>query len=108
MGLTPILYALSKNLFVLTLMQPITGFFTAGTTVAILGSLLQSSSDKFRTMSVAIHATLTSITLAVAPLLGAYIVTRTSIVVAVIITALLRLLGSRVFYLRYKMDQKKS
>lgn len=104
MGLTPILYALSKNLFVLTLMQPITGFFTAGTTVAILGSLLQSSSDKFRTMSVAIHATLTSITLAVAPLLGAYIVTRTSITAALIITALLRLLGSSVFFLRYRKD----
>lgn len=107
MSLTPILYSLSKNLFVMTLMQPITGFFNAGTTVAVLGSLLQSSSDKYRTMSVAIHATLTSITLAVAPLIGTFFVTKTTIIGALIITAVLRMLGSLAFYLRFKKTLKK-
>lgn len=108
MGLTPILYAMSKNLVVLTFMQPVTGFFTAGTTVAILGSLLQSSSDKYRTMSVAIHATLTSITLAVAPLIGTLVEGRTSIVGALVVTSLLRLLGSGVFLHRFLADRKRN
>lgn len=108
MGLTPILYMLSSNLPVLTLMQPVTGFFTAGTTVAILGSLLASSSDEHRTMSVAIHATLTSITLAVAPLIGTYIQDAYDIQTALLITSALRLLGSGVFIWRLVKTGKRA
>lgn len=107
MGITPILYMLSGNLVVLTLMQPVTGFFTAGTTVAILGSLLAVSPDEYRTMSVAVHATLTSITLATAPLIGTYIQEMMNIQGALLVTAVLRLLGSAVFLYRFLISINK-
>lgn len=101
MGVTPLMYIYSGNLTVLTLMQPVIGFFTAGTTVAVLGSLLDVSPDEHRTMSVAVHATLTSVTLATAPLLGTYIQEMFSIQGALLATAILRLLGSAVFLYRF-------
>ena len=107
MGLTPLLYILSKNLVTLTFMQPVTGFFTAGTIVLVLGSLLAASPDEYRTMSVAVHATLTSVTLAVAPLFGTYIQDVLSIEGALFVSSSLRLLGSIVFLLRFLKTRKK-
>lgn len=107
MGLTPLLYILSKNLVTLTFMQPVTGFFTAGTIVVVLGSLLAASPDEYRTMSVAVHATLTSVTLAVAPLFGTYIQDVLSIEGALFVSSSLRLLGSFVFLLRFLKTRKR-
>ncbi|MBO1264225.1 MFS transporter [Proteiniclasticum sp. SCR006] len=108
MGLTPLLYILSKNLVTLTFMQPVTGFFTAGTIVVVLGSLLAASPDEYRTMSVAVHATLTSVTLAVAPLFGTYIQDVLSIEGALFVSSSLRLLGSFVFLLRFLKARKQT
>ncbi|MFH5836693.1 MFS transporter [Proteiniclasticum sp. C24MP] len=107
MGLTPILYILSENLVTLTFMQPVTGFFTAGTIVVVLGSLLAASPDEYRTMSVAVHATLTSVTLAVAPLVGTYIQEVLSIQGALFVSSSLRLLGSFVFLMRFLGTRRK-
>lgn len=106
MAMTPILYMLSKNLLMLTFMQPVTGFFTAGTIVVVLGSLLAASPDEYRTMSVAVHATLTSVTLAVAPLVGTYIQDVYSIQGALLVSSSLRLLGSIVFLMRFLKSRK--
>lgn len=108
MGLTPILYRLSPNLTVISLVQPITGFFTAGITVAILGSLLASTTSEYRTMSVAIHATLTSVTLAIAPLLGTYVQGIFGIEGALMASASLRILGSLFFLYRYLISRENS
>lgn len=91
----------------LTFMQPVTGFFTAGTIVVVLGSLLAASPDEYRTMSVAVHATLTSVTLAVAPLFGTYIQDVLSIEGALFVSSSLRLLGSFVFLLRFLKTRKR-
>lgn len=101
MALTPALFFLTRTLFQNALMQPITGFFTAGTTIVILGSLLETSSDKDRTMSVALHATLTSITLAIAPLFGNLIQSEFGIQIALLVTSGFRIIGFSAFFLRY-------
>ncbi len=108
MGLTPILYMLSPNLTIITLMQPMTGFFTAGITVAILGSLLASTTSEFRTMSVAIHATLTSVTLAIAPLIGTYVQGVVGIEGALIGSASIRILGSLFFLYRFVISSENT
>ncbi len=108
MGLTPILYRFSPNLAIITLIQPITGFFTAGITVAILGSLLASTVEEHRTMSVAIHATLTSITLAIAPLVGTFVQGLLGIENALMFSAGLRILGSGFFLYRYIISIKNT
>ncbi|MBR0575807.1 MFS transporter [Proteiniclasticum sp. BAD-10] len=107
MAATPILYVLSKNLPILTFMQIFTGFFTSGTTIAILGYLLDVVPDNNRTLSVAIHATLTSITLAVAPLVGNAVLTRYGIEAALILTGILRFVGSAAFGLRYLQGRRR-
>lgn len=101
MSLTPVLYVLSRTLLQNTLMQVATGFFTAGTVIVILGSLLESSPEKNRTMSIALHATLTSVTLAISPLIGNAIHSRYSIQVALLVTAGFRVLGFSAFVIRY-------
>ncbi|NLB19975.1 MAG: MFS transporter [Clostridium sp.] len=106
MGLTPILYRFSPNLTIITLIQPITGFFTAGITVAILGSLLASTKEEHRTMSIAIHATLTSVTLAIAPLVGTFVQGLLGIDNALLFSAGLRILGSGLFLYRYILSIK--
>lgn len=106
MALTPFLYLMSKTLFQNTLMQPPTGFFTAGITIVILGSLLETSSDNNRTMSVALHATLTSITLAIAPLFGNLIQSEFGIQTALLATTGFRMFGSFAFFIRYLLIRK--
>jgi predicted MFS family arabinose efflux permease len=102
MAVTPILFAISPNLYVLTAMGLITGFFTAGTITVILSSLLEVTTEKNRDMYVAIHATLTSITLAISPFIGNFISSHSSIYIALLATAFFRFLGSFAFIYRNK------
>lgn len=107
MAVTPILYVLSFNLPMNTAFQLPTGFFVSGTIVVILGSLLESCDEEERLISIAIHATLTNITLAVAPLVGNLIQSRYSIQTALLATAGLRLLGSAAFLARYLYQRRR-
>lgn len=102
MSVTPILFALSPNLYVLTAVGLITGFFTSGTITVILSSLLEVAPQKNRDIYVAVHATLTSITLFISPLLGGIIYDHSNIYFALCITAIFRLIGSLAFIRRNK------
>jgi MFS family permease len=103
MALTPMLFTLCYNLTLMTLMQVITGFFTAGTTTSILSSLLDASPDEDRIIYVGIHATCTNLTLSIAPLVSNYVLTHSGILNSLLITGFLRLLASSTFMLRRKM-----
>lgn len=100
MAATPIMYALSPNLYVLTVAGIIMGFFTSGTTTTVLSSLLDASPDKNRLMYVAVHATLTNVTLSVAPLLGDVVLNHSNIYIALYAVAVARFIGSTAFYIR--------
>ena len=102
MAITPILFALSPNLYVLTAVGLVTGFFTSGTITAIVSSLLETVPEKNRDMYVAVHATLTSVTLAVSPFLGTLILQHSNIYKALFITAIFRFAGSYAFFTRNK------
>lgn len=102
MAITPILYMLSPDLYIMTITGLATGFFTAGTTVIILDALLEVAPENERILYVGIHATLTNITLAVAPLIGGYIQSRTNIYTALLVTSLFRFIGSGAFFIRNK------
>lgn len=102
MAATPIMYALSPNLYILTVAGIIMGFFTAGTTTCVLSSLLEAAPEKNRIMYVGMHGTLTNVTLAVAPLLGAFVLARSNIYIALVICAAARFAGSYAFFKREK------
>ncbi|MFZ5352266.1 MAG: MFS transporter [Bacillota bacterium] len=102
MAATPVLYALSFNLYVLTVAGLIMGYFTSGTITVILNSLLEASPEKNRIMYVAVHSTLTNLTLFAAPLFSSMILARSNIYVALLICGGLRFIGSLAFYIRDK------
>jgi predicted MFS family arabinose efflux permease len=104
-ALTPIFFVLSPNLYLMTVTGCFTGLFTAGTTVVILNSLLEVVPEDKRMIYVAIHATLTNATLAIAPLIGNMILSTTSIQIALIVTSLFRIIGSIAFFIRSKISK---
>lgn len=106
MGITPILYVLSPTLLILTLTSSISGYFTAGTTVVILNSLLEVSEEKNRLISIGLHNTFTSITLTIGPLISNYILNKTNIILTLIIIAIIRIISSGAFLIRYIREKK--
>jgi MFS family permease len=106
MALTPIFFILSPNLYVMTVTGCFTGLFTAGTTVVILNSLLEVVPEDKRMIYVAIHATLTNITLAIAPMVGNVILSASSIQIALIVTSLFRIVGSAAFFISSKKQKQ--
>jgi hypothetical protein len=107
MSATPLLFALSPNLYFLASATIITGFFTSGTITVILNSLLEVTHEKNRIFYVGVHVTLTSITLCISPILGNALHKYFSIYIALLTSALFRLLGSIAFFMRNK-KQKSS
>jgi predicted MFS family arabinose efflux permease len=105
MAATPVLYVLSHNLVVLTISGLIMGFFTAGTTTVLLNYLLEVSPEKNRIMYVAVHATLTNVTLFIGPLIGNMVLKSSNIYIALLVTALMRLIGSVTFMKKRRIDK---
>lgn len=107
MAVSPVLFALSPNLYILTLMGIITGFFTSGTITVIFSSLLEVAPEKNRDIYFAVHATLTNITLGVSPFFSGFILNHSNIYTALIITMFFRFAGSFAFYIRNKRMNRK-
>ena len=106
MALTPILYVVSKNMYVLTVMSLISGFFTAGTNTVLMSGLLEAAPDKDRPMYISIYSIMVNLSLAIAPLLGHRFMVIKDIYFALIITALFRTIGSMSFFIRRKIQQE--
>lgn len=105
MAMTPIIFMLSPNLYVLNVVGIVTGFFTSGCVTSILCSTIDASPDKDRMVYMNVHATLTNVTLFISPLLGDFFLGLLGIKLALIITACFRFLGSFAFFIR---DRKHS
>ncbi|MCK8061237.1 MULTISPECIES: MFS transporter [unclassified Fusibacter] len=106
MALTPILYALSPNLLVLTVVSTVTGFFTAGTITVLFSDMLEVTPTENRIVYVGYYNTATNITLAISPFVGLFFLNRFGIVGALFITAGFRFIGGLAFYLRERSERK--
>ncbi len=104
MAMTPILFALSPNLYILTAIGVVTGFFTSGTMTVLLNGLLEVTTGRERVLAIAFYSTLTSLSLAVSPLVGNYFLQKYSIFVALFIAAGFRAFGSLTFFIRNHRD----
>ena len=102
MALTPILYVLSPNLLILSVMSSTSGFFTAGTITVLFSDMLEVTPDENRIVYVGYYNTLTNITLAISPFVGLFFLERFDIFIALIVTAAFRFLGVLAFYIREK------
>lgn len=98
MGITPILYALSNNLFMLVLFNIIIGVSVSGTNLLLFNILLNIIPNKNRTIYIAIYNTLIAIISGISPILGVKLMDMTSIYIALIAVASIRLISSVFFY----------
>ena len=98
MGITPILYALSNNLFMLVLFNIIIGVSVSGTNLLLFNILLNIIPNKNRTIYIAIYNTLIAIIAGISPILGVKLKDMTSIYIALIVIASIRLTSSIFFY----------
>jgi len=100
MAMTPVIFMLSPNLYVLNVVGIVTGFFTSGCVTSILCSTIDASPDKDRMVYMNVHATLTNVTLFVSPLVGDFFLGHVGIKNALLITAAFRFIGSFAFFIR--------
>lgn len=105
MGITPLLYALSKHIFMLVLFNVLIGISVAGTVLLIFNILLEVTPDENRTIYIAIYNTLIAIVSGISPVLGVKLMNMTNITIALIATAIIRLISSMFFY---RMPRRKN
>ncbi|MBI9008579.1 MAG: MFS transporter [Tenericutes bacterium] len=106
MAITPILYVLSKSLLVLVMFSSLSGIFTSGTITVLFSDMLEVVPEKNRIIYVGYYNVLTSITLAISPLVGHYFYNKKGIIYALIITCIFRLFGSFAFMIRERSERK--
>lgn len=100
MAITPLLYIASKDLYTLTFMAALSGVFTSGTITVLVSSVLEVIPLKNRMIYMGVYTTMTNITLAIAPIVGHSILTTRSIQMALLATAVFRLIGGIAFIIR--------
>lgn len=108
MALTPFLYILSPNLYVLFFTATISGFFTSGTVSVLQTDLLEVIPENKRVLYIGLYSVFTNISLAVSPLVGSFIKETFSIQLALVATAVFRLIGSISFFLRSHSEKSLS
>lgn len=102
MALTPIVFAMTKSLPMMAILQIIPGTATAGTLLVLFNSLLEVTPQKNRTIYIAIFTTATYLSASIAPVLSVWLKNQTTIVVALVVTGCVRMAGSLALYLRQK------
>ncbi len=102
MAVTPLMYILSFNLYILTVTAFLSGIFIAGTTTVLLSGLLEVTPEADRVTYLAIYSTLTNLSLAIAPLIGHWFLEINGIAFALVMTAIFRIFGSLAFFYRNK------
>lgn len=106
MVITPLLYVISKSLFVLVIFSSLSGIFTSGTITVLFSDMLEVIPEKNRIIYVGYYNVLTNITLAISPLVGHYFYEIKGIVFALIITSVFRLFGGLAFMIRERSERK--
>lgn len=108
MAVTPIFYAISRSLFVLVFFVMSVGVFVAGTVLTLFNLLLEVTPNENRTVYIAVYNILINISATIAPLLGVWIKDMTSIYVALVVVAIMRMTGSIAFFIRNKRLERTS
>ena len=106
MAITPILYVMSKTLFVLAIFSSLSGLFTAGTITVLFADMLEVIPEKNRVIYVGYYNVLTNMTLVISPLVGHYFFESRGIIFALIITSVFRLFGGLSFMIRERSERK--
>jgi MFS family permease len=101
MATAPFLTVLSTNLYYLTLVSMISGFFVSGTTLLLFNLLLEQSPTEKRTYCITTYNVLLSFVAFIAPKIGIWLLEETGIQKSMDIISILRFISAIVFYLMY-------
>jgi len=108
MAINILITAISPNLYILTILFAVTGFFTSGTITVLLDLLLEVTPEENRVLYIGVHNTVINIGLAISPLVGHAIYKKTSIFTAFMVVMIIRLMGGISFYIRKKLITKNT
>jgi MFS family permease len=109
MATTPFLTVLSTNLYYLTLVQTMSGFFLSGVVLLLFNLLLEQSPEESRTYCITTYNVLLAVVAFLAPQIGIWLLDVLGVETAMYINSGLRLLSAALFfvvYVRYARDSK--
>ena len=106
MSLNPVLMVFFPNLYWITGINLLIGFFTAGTMTVLLNALLEVTPQLYRVVYVGTYNTLVNASLAISPFVSFAILKWTGMIPALLIVFACRLAGCLVFWF-YDRSQKE-
>lgn len=111
MATTPFLTVLSTNLYYLTLVQTMSGFFLSGVVLLLFNLLLEQSPEESRTYCITTYNVLLAFVAFLAPQIGIWLLNSWGVETAMYLNSGLRLLSAGLFfivYVRYARVPKNS
>ena len=111
MASTPFLTVLSTNLYYLTFVQTVSGFFLSGVVLLLFNLLLEQSPEASRTYCITTYNVLLAFMAFLAPQVGIWLLNTWGVETAMYISSGLRLLSAAIFfavYIRYGRVPKTS
>lgn len=108
MALVPFLTILSTNLFYLTCVQAISGFFISGVVLLLFNLLLEQSPEETRTYCITTYNVLLSFVAFVAPQIGIILLEALGIQKSMEINSIMRIGSAMVFLLMYYKTRRYS
>jgi len=106
MATTPFLTVLSTNLYYLTFIQTISGFFLSGTVLILFNLLLEQSPEQSRTYCITTYNVLLAFVAFIAPQIGIWLLDHFSMEIAMDISSVLRFLSAGGFLFVYLRSKK--
>jgi len=110
MATTPFMTVLSTNLYYLTLVQSISGFFLSGVVLLLFNLLLEQSPVESRTYCITTYNVLLAFIAFIAPQIGIWMLNAWGVEIAMYLNSALRLLSAALFFvvhLRYGQAAKE-
>lgn len=103
MATTPFLTVLSTNLYYLTIVQTMSGFFLSGVVLLLFNLLLEQSPEASRTYCITTYNVLLALVAFLAPQVGIWLLNSWGVETAMYINSGLRLLSAGFFFLVYML-----
>lgn len=107
MSLNPMLMLLFPNLYWVTGINLLIGFFTAGTTTVLLNALLEVTPEEYRVVYVGTYNTLVNASLSLSPIVAFLVLKGIGMFPALVVVSLCRLVGCFTFYLYNRRMERK-
>lgn len=106
MSLIPFLTVLSTNLYYLTIVQTISGFFVSGVTLLLFNLLLEQSPEKSRTYCITTYNVLLAMVAFISPQVGIWLLNAMGVKLAMEVNSVLRFISAFSFLLMYYRHSK--